>query len=224
MASDIFIAHFVCDNAVVSSVAEDKFNLYSKDVSYYNDSNIETDFADFKKVHILDEGVAEKFWVTYRYAHNLFMRNKYVFWDFFRGMLLGRNGETLPISGGEENNLSEQEYLAEVASKTHPPVNELKSLFDYMLSVNTHFYVLLSLMPFEEEQDDFPSFPIYHRGNLIEGRKIVELDSETAQAHFIEQVGKWHDKIVNYKWTLDDGFPAYDSRQDPLFQTIFKIS
>jgi len=223
MIPEIFLTHFICDNALDPTFAEEKFNVYTKDMSYFNDNNIKTKFANFKELPMLGNSSETIFWLTYEYGHNLFMRGKYMFLDSFGGVLVGRKGETLPFGSGH-NDLSEQEFIAELTSTTCPPANELKLLFDYILSINTHFYILLSLMPFDEEMDEFDSFPCYHRGDLMEGRKIVEMNSEAAQTYFIECVGKWYDELINYKWTPSDGFPTYDSRQDPLFQAIFKIT
>ena len=226
--SEKFMVHFVCDNAIDPSVTDEKFAVYTEVASYFNNNSVKAIFADFKKLSIPDVGNDKKFWLTYEYGHNLFMRSKYVFLDSLQGMLLGRDGETLPF--GKDSGLSDQEYTAEMYARISPPADELKSLFDYILSLNTHFYILLSLMPFQEEMDDFDSFPCYHRGNLMEGRKVVEMDSETAQALLIKDVEEWFDKSLNYTWVtyeeimLDENFVYLNNLQDPLFQTIFKIS
>jgi len=106
--------------------------------------------------------------------------------------------------------MTEDEFTKHVEKENRrdpPPAAELKIWFDHILASNTHFYVLFAEKPYED--DDLQHMPPYFRGDLMEGRNLVEMDSETAQRFFIEQFGDKYDM---------------DSHHDTIMRPIFKIT
>jgi len=225
--SEELIVHFVCDNKIDTDIVEKKFNTMAADeVIGRGEGGIPTPIfngavmprnnyitlseSSFKKITIGNEKNANKFWVSYAYGESMFLRKKYTLLDIETHMLASNSGETFYFGRPTDPALTPEEfakYMEETAKLDPPPTDELKEWFDYILSENTHFYILFSIMPYEIEEME--EYPIFLRGNLIEGRRVVELDSKTAQDYFIKQFDIWFH-------TRDFG--------DSVYETIFKIS
>ena len=226
--SEEFMAHFICDNAVNPDVVEKCFNVLtaSEVIDWGSDEIPQPIFNDklmslgsmhvvlaeakYKRTAIHGEGAAERFWMSYAYAHGMFIRMKYAFMDIGTHIKYSRSGESFYWGKPTDALMTEDEFTKHVEKENRrdpPPAAELKIWFDHILASNTHFYVLFSEKPYED--DDLQHMPPYFRGDLMEGRNLVEMDSETAQRFFIEQFGDKYDM---------------DSHHDTIMRPIFKIT
>ena len=204
------MAHFIFDNKVDETIIDEKFNwgenieLISK-YHLTDDNFIKSSVIKFGDINIEKNGLHEKFWMCVYNGENLFARmHKHVYYDASKNLLLSRNGDALDF-GRLDDSMATPEYLEESLAKDLPPVEELKWLFEYILSNNKHFYLLFS----QEFLDFEVDYHINHlKANILATKNLVSFASKEAHFFLIKKFDKGVSKI----------------RDDIIYNSIFKVS
>ncbi len=110
-------------------------------------------------------------------GNKLFARDRYVYYDKLKKHYLSRDGETLRNTG-PAGGLAPDEYISELTAADNQPVNELKTLFDYILSDNQCFFLFFSFIHIDNAAD-IADRKYYE--NLLEDKLICNFESEKAQ-------------------------------------------
>jgi len=201
--SCILIAYIATEKEIDASFINKTFNL---ELEPYGDTcsvgdNVVVPYLFYKgDLSIGCEKERGIFCYAIENGQNMFAREKYAYFDMKNNLRLSRNGETLRFgSPSDENELTQEEY-DESMKKDPPPKDELKSLFDYILSRNKCFYIFFYRHDVEYKIKDH----LRHLEKILVSKTISEYTSESAQEslikHFAEK--QTHDDIgIAYKVT-----------------------
>ena len=201
-----FMTYLILDNEIDLKFIDMSFNLVQADdiltengmlpvpVFYGNISPINDNYAlpyllYRGQLSIGAEKNVNKLCYSVVNGDTLFFRMKYSYYDSSKGVLVSRAGEEINFRGGPPAN----EQLHEQYAMDKPPVSELKSLFDHILSLNPYFYILFN----EVHVDDKINDSKIYLETLLKEREIKEFNSEELQGIFIEIFNKRHFRQFN---------------------------
>jgi len=114
-------------------------------------------------------------------GQNMFSRWKYAYYNHKENLYLSRNGDAIKNLEPSRPALTPEEHQ-ELMKADSPPVDELKSLFDCILSVNQKFFIFFSYQHVEHNVINHR----YHLEEILKGKPINEYKSEYAQKSLIK--------------------------------------
>ncbi|MCL2362765.1 MAG: hypothetical protein FWC73_13255 [Defluviitaleaceae bacterium] len=182
--SDIFMAYLVMENEIDAGFIDKTFNLQQDpygDICPTGDNAVTPYLFYYGLISIGCEEKSNKYCYAIENGQNLFARLKYAYYDIRNNLYLSRNGYAINNEGPLGSALTPEEHQ-ELFRMDTPPVDELKTLFTYILSSNQQFYIFFSYQDVDVKVKDHKQ----HLENILNDKELWECTSECAQARLVK--------------------------------------
>ena len=158
---------------------------YDGEISISNELNVK------KKCYSIESGNGKAY-------NGMFKRSLYAYYDLEKKVAVNRQGEEAPDTvNSTKKPLFGWQSIPELEMPGPPPIDETKILFDYILSLNKHFYILFHVL----DLGDYECYERVSLESLIDERKFLSYKTEKAQEEII--------KMFNTEDTMPGGI--YDN-------------
>ena len=195
--SDVFFAAIMLDNEIDANYISSIFNPIPSTVGATESLYDETLFArlSYSGLITINNETTFKHCYLVENGYCLFRRKKYGFFNSDKKVLLSRYGDEIPF---HMEIPYDEKMGAEMTSLDSPPVDEIRRMFEYIMSINQRLYIMFDSIYADDFYDKVDNDRSFFE-SLANQKKMITFKSDDAQCFLFELFGSYYenyDQIV----------------------------